>query len=191
MSFDPRIDFLGRRRWPAAGLGLAALALAAVAWQGGLALREFDWLQQQRTGLASLQRQARTQQLPAMSAEDSQRHVLVEALARYIATPWERLLALFEEHAATHVILTRFQPEAAQGRVEISGRAPGQQALAAYIVALERDPRLSAVMLHHHEVLRSASGAPVEFTLGATWGDALRAAPSNAAPASMPTGSTR
>jgi Tfp pilus assembly protein PilN len=175
MSFDVRIDFIARRRWPAAGLCLAVVAAGAIAWQGGLALSESDLLQRQRTGLAALQRQASAPQRPAMTPEDIKRHAQVEAIARHLATPWERLLALFEEHAPSRVVLMKFEPDATEGRVEVTGRAPGPKALAAYIVALERDPRLSDVMLHHHEVLRTAAGTPVEFTLGAAWETGHRA----------------
>jgi Tfp pilus assembly protein PilN len=175
MKLDVRIDFIARRRKPVLGLCLAVLALAALGWQGTLALREADLLQSQRDGLASLQRQASGASRPTMSADDVKRHAQIDALARYLATPWPQLLALFEEHAASRVTLLKFEPDAAEGRIEVTGRAPGSKALARYLVELERDPRLSGVMLHQHEVLRAEAGAPVEFTFGAVWVAASRA----------------
>jgi hypothetical protein len=195
MKLDLRIDFIARRRWPALGLCVAALSAAVIAWQGGQAVREAEFLQRQRVGLAALQRQGTAAQQPAMSPEDIKRHAQIEVVARYLATPWERLLALFEEHALSRVVLLRFEPNAIEGRVEVTGRAPGHQALAAYLIALERDPRLSAVMLHHHEVLSGEAGAPVEFTLGAAWGGGARtaspAAPASSASLANPTGPVR
>ncbi len=175
----PYNDFLSPRRWPVAGLGLAALALLVLLWQGSLALRDFNALQSQRAGLVSLQRQASAVRPPAMSAEDSKRHRLVEALAAYMATPWDSLLGLFEVHASARVVLSKFLPDASEGRVEVSGRAYGSAALADYLLALEHDPRLRGVLLHHHEVQRgeadAAANAPIDFTLGAAWGDAAQA----------------
>ncbi len=183
---DARIDFLARRRWPPAGWVLATLAAALLAWQGGLALREADTLRGLQADLARLQRQASASRAPAMSPEDARRQRQIEALALYLATPWDRLLALFEEHAGSRVVLMKFEPDAAEGRVEVLGRADNATALVDYLMALERDPRLRGVMLRHHEVKRSEARQPIDFTLGAAWGDTRHAAP----PVTGPSGPT-
>jgi Tfp pilus assembly protein PilN len=183
MKADLRIDFIGPRRRPAAGMLLAGLASLAFAWQAQQAYADFDLLQRQRVGLAGLQRQAAAPLAPTMSPADIKRHAQIEALARQLATPWEDLLALFEQRVPSKVVLMKFEPDAAEGRLEITGRAPDARRLGEYLVALESDPRLGDVMLHHHEVLRADAGGSVEFTLGASWG---RAAPVLPAAASVP-----
>jgi Tfp pilus assembly protein PilN len=168
MKFGSPIDFIARRRWPAIGVSLALLACIVVAWKGALVLEDVDVLQRQRRGLAALQRQPGTVK-PAMSAEDIKRHGQIDALARHLATPWGSLLALFEQHAPSGVVLVKLQPDATTGRIELTGRAPATKAVADYVIALEHDPRLSDVLLHHHELLRDDPGAGIEFTVGAGW----------------------
>jgi Tfp pilus assembly protein PilN len=168
VKFGSPIDFIARRHWPAIGVALAVLACAVVAWKGWLVLADADVLQGQRRGLAALQRQPGTLK-PAMSAEDIKRHGQIDALARYLATPWGSLLELFEQHAPTGVVLVKLQPDAATGRIELTGRAPATKAVADYVIALEHDARLSDVLLHHHELLRDDPGAGIEFTVGAGW----------------------
>ena len=179
---DGRIDFLAGRRWPLAGLGLAVLGAALLAWQGAAALREADLLQQQNGKLVLLQRRASSPRAPTVSAEEFKRLQQMDSVASTLATPWGQLLALFEEHARPQVVLLKFTPDATEGRVEVQGRAMGAKALSNYLLALERDPRLRGVMLQHHEVKRSESGAPIDFTIGAAWGDSRPATARTATP---------
>jgi hypothetical protein len=182
MQLGSRIDFAARRHWPATGVVLAMLAAAVAAWQGWSVAEEVNLFQRQRRGLAALERRPGPL-MPAMSAEDIKRHANIDALARYLATPWARLLALFEERAPSGVVLIRFEPDAVTGRIELTGRAPTTKALANYVIALERDPRLAGVLLHHHEALRDGANAGVEFTIGAAWGG------SESVPAAVPAAS--
>jgi hypothetical protein len=182
MRVKQRIDFVPQRRWPAAGMALALVCAGAAAWQGSQALADADRLQQQRDGIAGLVRRA-TPTRPAMSPADVLRHSQIAVVARQLANPWQDLLSLFEEHSANHIVLVKFQPDAATGRVELTGRAPNAQALGDYLIALERDPRLTAVLLHQHELLRDVAGSPLQFMIGATWGAAAAPAPEPASSA--------
>ncbi len=169
---DLQVDFIPRRHWPAAGLLLAVIALSALAWQGWAALRESEVLQRQRAGLAQLQRQAGKALQDSMLPADVKRHRQIDLLAAYLATPWDRLLGLFEQHASLQVILLRLESDAATGHVEISGRAASSWVLADYVIALEADPRLRGVLLQHHEAMRNEPTAPVNFKLSANWSQA-------------------
>ena len=184
LSADLRIDFIQRGHGPAVGAVLVVLALAALAWQGWIAKREADVLQAQRSGMAQLRRQAGGLQPAAMSQDDVKRHRQIEQVAARLAMPWDRLLALFEQHATSRVLLLSLDADAATGHVEISGRATSSRALADYLARLESDPRLQSVMLQHHEALRNEAGAPINFKLVAEWRErAMPVAASASAPA--------
>lgn len=166
------IDLLARRRWPAGGLLLAVLGLGLASWQALQTTQDMDQLKQHQVGVRSLQRPAAPPR-PAMSAEDIRRHAQMDRLSLQLARPWEGLLALFEGQSAKGIVLVKFEPNADDGRVELTGRADHAKALGDYLVTLESDRRLTAVQLHHHEVQRDASrgGATgsIEFSIGATW----------------------
>jgi Tfp pilus assembly protein PilN len=177
MNLDLRIDFINRRRWPAAGLALAALALACLLWQGQLAWQDAQALTQQGTRLAQLQRQTNGPRASTQSPEAQRRLQQIEALAGYLATPWGPLLNVFESHASGRVVLLRFEPNAVEGRVEMGGRASDVATMSAYLVALERDKRLRDVMLRHHEATAADTATGVDFTLSASWAGTRAAAP--------------
>jgi Tfp pilus assembly protein PilN len=178
MTLDLRVDFVDQRRWPPAGLALAALALLALLWQGQLAWHDAQHLAQQRARLAQVQRQAVAPRPAAPNPALLRRQQQIEAVAAYLATPWGALLGVFETHASAQVVLLRFAPDAGAGRVELGGRATDVAAMAAYLVALERDPRLQDVMLRHHEVAADTASA-VDFVLSATWPGAMERAAAN------------
>jgi hypothetical protein len=151
-------------------LGAGALLLA---WQGLQAQAEAQALQRQREHVASLQRgaaRATAAAAPSATALAQQREV--EALAAYLATPWEPLLQVFESKAGTGVLLLRFAPDAGTGRIEVGGRANSLPALSRYLLALEDDGRLRDILLRHHEAVREATAGTVDFTLTAAWGPA-------------------
>jgi hypothetical protein len=170
------LNFGKQRQWPVPGVVLAALCGALAAWQGSLAYSEFERLQDQRAGLASLQRKAAQPPRPAMSAQDIQRHAQLDGVVRYLATPWEPLLTLIENPRPAGVQLTKFRPDAASGMLELTARVSEPAAMTAYLVELEHDQRLRNVMLRRSELLREGgAGASVEFTIVANWSAAVAA----------------
>jgi Tfp pilus assembly protein PilN len=183
MPTDLRIDFLARHRWPNTGVVLALAALAGAAWQGAQAFRESEALRLQGGRAAALQAQRATPRLPALSAAARTRLQQIDKVTNYLATPWGTMLASFESHASPQVRLLRFEPNAAEGRVNVRGRARGIKPLSAYLQALEKDPRLYAVMLSHHERVQDDDSGDIEFTLAAGWTapSAVAAAPLRAA----------
>lgn len=168
MKHRVRVDFVPHRRWPAAGLVWAAAATVVVAWQGWLALQDADLLQRQRAGVEALRRKSFSA-APAMTPQDIRRHAQIDAVARYLATPWDGLLGLLESHTGSRVSLVKLEPDASSGRIELTGRALSTKDVATYLMALESDPRLEGVLLHRHEIRRTEAGSPVEFRIGATW----------------------
>jgi hypothetical protein len=179
------LNFINQRRWPVPGLLLAAVLGGLAAWQGSLVYTDFERLQDQRGGLASLQRKAKQPMRPAMSPQDIQRHAQLDGLVRYLATPWEPLLTLFEDPRPAGVQLTKFRPDAATGLLELTAVVAEPAAMTAYLIALEHDARLRNVMLRRNEMLRDGgTGTSVEFTIVANWSAPVASAAAGAPAAS-------
>lgn len=162
------IDFVARRSVPGTGLALLALAALALAWQGWLTWQDQRMLQHQREAFATLTHQADAPPR-VVSAEERRQLAQIAQLSRHLAAPWDELLALFEKHGAGDVALVRLEPDASTGLVNLTARARHRRVMMAYLLALESDPRLSAVLLTHHETLPDVEGTPVQFSITAQW----------------------
>jgi hypothetical protein len=183
------IDFSGRA--PARPLGWALLGAGALAlaWQG--------WGLWRATALAATPPavQAAAQATapvvaPAASPKGAPAvttavpRPLVDAVVADLAAPWEDLLRVFETRAGQQVAVLRLEPDARSGLVRLAGEARTLSAVLAYAGALDADPRLSQVLLTHHQrraepvaaAVETASAPPrpagaamIEFTLTAAW----------------------
>lgn len=169
----PVIDFSAapRRPW----WGVAALLVAG----GVLALQVVDVhevrarLDDQRVGMQSLfaPNGSAAGSIAIMSPQDSRRHVQIEAVAAYLAAPWDTLLSAFESHSKRGVVIRRLEPDASTGVVRMVGEAPSLKVMMDYVLALEADQRLQQVLLVNHDVVGDGEGNPgaIEFTLSAAW----------------------
>jgi hypothetical protein len=167
----PVIDFSAapRRPW----WGVAALLVAG----GLLALQVFDVqevrarLDDQRQGMQKLFVPNGGAGSSTMSPQDSRRHAQIEAVAAYLAAPWDTLLTAFESHSKHGVVIRRLEPDASTGVVRMVGEAPSLKVMMDYVLALEADPRLQQVMLVNHDVVGDGGSMPgaIEFTLSAAW----------------------
>lgn len=186
MRSPARIDFLAAAPRRALGLLLLPTAAALFAWQGWSAWQEYRLLDRERSGLAALSRE-RAPGSGTMAAADRRRHAQLDALARYLAAPWDELFAVFEQRRPGQAIVQRIEQDAATGSVRLTARARHAEAMMDYVTALESDPRLSAVLLHRHEAATEMPGSPLRFELSATWkgGGDLRAADAVAPAASV------
>lgn len=181
MSWEPRIDLLGRARLPLPGLVALALGAVFALWQGVALWQDRESLAWQRDGLARLERAAARQGAPTMSAADAQRHAQFEPVARQLAAPWQQLLDQVESWSGSGVVLLRLTPDAETGRIALSGSAGSPEALARYVMVLEKAPALKDVQLLRHERAEGQGG--IEFDLEANWAAmAPRAAPRAGAP---------
>jgi hypothetical protein len=189
------IDFSGRA--PARPLGWALLGagVLALAWQG--------WGLWRATALAvtppaarMATRMAEPVVVPAANPKGAPAvatavpRPLVDAVVADLAAPWEDLLRVFETRAGQQVTVLRLEPDARSGLVRLTGEARTLAAVLAYAGALDTDPRLSQVLLTHHqrradpvESVDAASAPPrpvaataVEFTLTAAWRPQVRTA---------------
>lgn len=168
----PVIDFSAapRRPW----WGAAALLVAG----GLLALQAFE-VHEVRARLDDQRQGMQTLFVPngggagnsTMSPQDSRRHAQIEAVAAYLAAPWDTLLSAFESHSKRGVVIRRLEPDASTGVVRMVGEAPSLKVMMDYVLALEADQRLQQVMLVNHDVVGDGGGTPgsIEFTLSAAW----------------------
>lgn len=186
----PRLDFVrqGGGGYYRAGWTLAAVGVGLVVWQGGLWYELHTRVQAERQNLSTLfapAKGARGAATATMSAEDRHRHAQIDAVAGYLAAPWEELMTIFEQNR-NGITLKRLEPDAGSGLLRVTGEATDFKAMAAYLISLEAQPGLGQVVLLHHERLKDTLGNPLEFSLTATWKDRLLSAASATAAASSP-----
>jgi Tfp pilus assembly protein PilN len=158
------IDFLGRRTWPPLGLLLLLLALGWLGWEAWRVTEESRMLADEKAGMTKLVRSASTPTKP-MSAEERQRHTQIEAVARYLASPWATWLAALEDNADGKAIVRRLEQDATNESLKVTARSTDVGSMMAYVLALQGDSRLKDVKLVSHELLRSEPGTPVQFEL--------------------------
>ncbi len=159
---------------------LAAVGVAWAAWQGWGAYELRTRVQAERQNMSALFAPAKgaragTGSTATMTAEDRRRHAQLDAVAGYLAAPWEDLMAVFEQ-SRPGITLKRLEPDAGSGMVRLTGEATDTKAMAAYLISLETQSGLGQVVLLHHERLKDVPGTPLEFSLTAAWKDRLSAA---------------
>lgn len=184
----PRLDFArqGGGGYYRAGWALAAVGMGLVVWQGGLWYELHARVQAERQSLSAMfvsgKGAARGATTATMSPEDRHRHAQIDAVAGYLAAPWEELMTIFEQNR-NGITLKRLEPDAGSGLLRVTGEATDFKAMAAYLISLEAQPGLGQVVLLHHERLKDTPGNSLEFSLTATWKDRLLSAAAASAPA--------
>lgn len=91
-------------------------------------------------------------------------------VAQNLMTPWADLLDALESAPMQNVAVLSIEPSVAKHSVRLTAEARNAQVMLAYLGALQREPRLSSVVLASHQVQTQASGTPVRFQIQATWG---------------------
>jgi len=94
----------------------------------------------------------------------------IRQVARNLATPWADILESLESAPNEAVALLSVEPSVAKHSLRITAEARGPQEMLAYVGALQRDGRLSRVILASHELQTKAPGKPVRFQIQAAWG---------------------
>lgn len=158
----------------------ASLANGAIVWQ-------YTRLQDQRAGLqlhlhaaAQLADVLPAAPLPGESPDKSkERARQANAVLKELGLPWPALFAHLERTANPEIALLAIRPEAARGRLRISGEARHLADVLRYVRALGSAGgsaggaagAMSDVVLEQHEVSGSDAQKPVHFVLSARWGD--------------------
>jgi Tfp pilus assembly protein PilN len=91
-------------------------------------------------------------------------------VARSLTTPWADVLESLESAPNESVALLSVEPSVAKRSLRITAEARGPQEMLDYVGALQRDGRLSRVILASHELQAKAPGTPVRFQIQAAWG---------------------
>jgi Tfp pilus assembly protein PilN len=96
----------------------------------------------------------------------------VRQVSQNLMTPWADLLESLESVPVQTVAVLSIEPSVSKHTIRITAEARTAPDMLAYLGALQREPRLSSVVLMSHQVQVQAPGAPVRFQLRATWGAA-------------------
>jgi Tfp pilus assembly protein PilN len=103
--------------------------------------------------------------------QESNENRIVEAnqLLAELGVPWNRLFSSLEGTATPQITILKIKPEAAKGRLTISGEARNMSALLSYVRTLEALDTLRDVSIQEHEALANQSQKTVAFRLQAVW----------------------
>lgn len=180
------------------GWAWVVLGVSLAVWQGLAWYELHTRVQAERHNMSALfvpAKGTRGAATATMSPEDRRRHAQIDAVAGYLAAPWEDLMAIFEQ-SRNGITLKRLEPDAGSGLLRVTGEATDFKAMAAYLISLETQSGLGQVVLLHHERLKDTPGNPLEFSLTASWKDRLSASssllgvPAASSPASAASTST-
>jgi hypothetical protein len=173
-----RLDFAGatrRTQWSGRALlaaGLTLLCYAALE-VGGL------WTAHLHASAELGELEARRDHAAAGTAAPSKpdpRQLASTRVARQVAsnltTPWAKLLASLGSAPTQAVALLSVEPSVAKRSVRLTAEARDLHEMLLYVGALQRDARLSSVVLVSHQVQVQAPGTPVRFQVQADWGSA-------------------
>jgi Tfp pilus assembly protein PilN len=171
-----RLEFASAATQPSR-LGIAML-IAGVALVGGIAVaiaQQWAGNARQRDTLAALQARrvsaadGAKRSTPTDPGEIA-RVRAVRQVSRNLATPWADVLESLESAPNQSVALLSVEPSAAKRSIRITAEARSAQDMLDYLAALQRDSRLSGVVLVSHQVQARAPGTPLRFQVQAAWG---------------------
>lgn len=95
---------------------------------------------------------------------------VVRQVSQNLMTPWADLLESLESVPIHSVAVLSIEPSVSKRSIRITAEAKTSQDMLAYLGALQRESRLSSVVLVSHQVQAQAPGAPVRFQVHAAWG---------------------
>jgi Tfp pilus assembly protein PilN len=167
----------GSRRVPWSGRVLLLAGLASIAI-GVFQLSEL-WMGRSRAAaeLRTLDERgaAGSATRPLMAKADAKQVAGTKALRQVsstLMTPWAGLLSSLGAAPTGAVALLAVEPSVNKHSVRLTAEARDLHEMLDYVGALQRDERLSSVVLVSHQVQVQAPGTPVRFQIHATWGDA-------------------
>ena len=173
-----RIDFAPGARRVRGGVWTL---LAGAAFALALAAAQVASLQSERADAQSSSRRLADARggAPAVAAPRPKNDAHQVALAREVRqvtgqllTPWAALLSSLGSVPTSDVALLAVEPSVARHAVRLTAEARDAGAMLGYVGALQRDPRLSSVVLVSHQVQSQAPGTPLRFQVQADWGEA-------------------
>ncbi|MDH5540193.1 MAG: hypothetical protein OEY03_12385 [Rhizobacter sp.] len=97
----------------------------------------------------------------------------VRQVAQKLVTPWSGLLESLESTPSQSVALLSVEPSVSKRNLRLTAEARTLPDMLAYLGALQKDDRLSSVILLSHQVQAQVPGTPVRFQIQAGWGGGL------------------
>jgi len=172
-----RLEFAPRARRPL-GIGDAILAISALLLCAVLAQLAFVWTEraEQLHAIDALEARsapATRQRIAAVDPAEAARSKLVRQVTNHLVTPWADLLDTLESARSESVALLSVEPSVAKRTLRLTAEARDSKEMLAYLATLQRDSRLSSVVLVSHQVQVQAPGTPVRFQIQAGWGAPL------------------
>lgn len=170
------LDFApGARRVSRAGQALLVGSIALLGWSAW----QVGALWTIRSQAAAEARELDARRAPTgageRAAKADPRAIANTKAARQVAenlmTPWAGLMASLGSAASGSVGLLSIEPSVAKHSVRLTAEARDLREMLAYVGTLQRDERLSTVVLVSHQVQAQAPGSPVRFQVQASWGD--------------------
>jgi hypothetical protein len=109
--------------------------------------------------------------------QDAARTRAAKQVATELQMPWSDLLSAFEAAPTQDIAVLSIEPSAARRSVKVTAEAKHAQAMLRYLSALQKDKRLTQVLLTQHQVQQQVAGTPLRFQLQAYWGGGFAGAP--------------
>lgn len=160
------------RMWVWVLLTLSLLAVGATSW-------DYMRLQSVQAGLQlRLQQNTARSVAPAAATLPAEAHDKLQAQLRQangvlveLGRPWLALFVQLEETLTPDIALLTIRPDAAKGRLRITGEARHLTDALDFVRRLGDSGVLIDVVLEGHEVVESDQQKPVHFAVSARWGD--------------------
>lgn len=169
-----RLEFAPGARRPlgtsGAMLVVSALLLGTVLLGLGLLWSDHERQLRALDGLETKAVVSAPRQRAPLDLAEAARSKVVRQVAQHLVTPWADLLDTLESARIESVALLSVEPSVSKRSVRLTAEARNWQDMLTYVGTLQRDPRLSSVVLVSHEVQLKSPGTPVRFQIQAGWG---------------------
>ena len=172
-----KLDFApGAHRVPRSGQVMLIVSIALLGY-GALLVGEL-WTVRSKASAEAREfdtRPGASAELKARTPKPDPRELAGTKAARQVAdnlmTPWASLMSSLGSAATDSVGLLSVEPSVTKHSVRLTAEARDLHEMLVYVGTLQRDARLSSVVLVSHQVQAQAPGTPVRFQVQAAWGD--------------------
>jgi Tfp pilus assembly protein PilN len=168
IALDYSVDSSRLSFWRLGSILIAAAVLIGLGWDAYQLKTQLQGLE-----ILVLERQrAATPSRPVTSNEQAandNRIVEANRLLAELGVPWNRLFSSLEATASTKITILEIKPDAAKGRLRVSGEAQDMAALMSYVRTLEALDTLRDVSIQEHKAFANQAQQTVAFRLQAVW----------------------
>ena len=168
------LDYQRKARFSASpARWLLPLGLAALAATGYMAFAVDTELTDLQAQVSRLERKRVPVVAKRMTDQEAKRYsdeiAFANGIAERLTLPWEDLFRAIEAGGAHGVAVLTLEPDAARRAIRLTGEVKSRRDMLSYVQRLSADSRLRDVHLIEYQVLAQAPGAPIRFSISATW----------------------